>query len=460
MRKVISALNTVPEMVSTLKSDISRSSLALFAGVLIVSYFLILIPIYNVFFHPLRKYPGPKLWAASALPWGFAFLSGSWHNKVMDLHSKYGHTVRIAPDELSYDIPEAWEDVYSRGTTRKENPKPTWYLSPKRGEMVGAKEKDHGRMRRLLANGFTGAAMLEQEPMIKKNVELLIQRLREVTENGKVDINMFEWFSYCTFDIIGDLSFGESFGCLGDSMMRAWLGMVFANVKLLHNLILCNRIPFFFLFLPIFETWKLWKGSGAFEKTVEGLIDKRLAREPERPDFLELMNSKKGNYVRSRARLVRNAAFLTLAGSETTSTVMAVVVYMIGTHPDVKAKLSKEVLATFTSEDEINMRSAATLSYLMAVIEESMRCHPPGPNSLWRITPPEGNRILGDWIPGNTILGVPHRVMYRSEHNFKRPHEFIPDRWMKEKENSEFIDDRRDSFHPFSYGPRQCLAVK
>ena len=110
----------------------------------------------------------------------------------MKLHVKYGHTVRIASDELSYDISEAWEDVYGRGTTRKENPKPTWYLDPRRNEIVGAKEKDHGRMRRLLANGFIGAAMLKQESMIKKNVELLIQRLRQVTENGKIDINMFE----------------------------------------------------------------------------------------------------------------------------------------------------------------------------------------------------------------------------------------------------------------------------
>ena len=221
----------------------------------------------------------------------------------MELHGKYGHTVRIAPNELSYDGPEAWEDLYSRGTTRKENPKPTWYFEPKRNEIVGAKEKDHGRMRRLLANGFTGTTMLEQEPMIKENVEMLIQRLREVTENGNVDINIniFEWFSYCTFDIIGDLSFGESFGCLGDSMMRTWLDMVFANVKLLHNLILCKRIPFFFLFLPIFETWRLWKGSRAFEKTIEGLIEKRLAHKPERPDFLQIMKSKKGSSVRFRA---------------------------------------------------------------------------------------------------------------------------------------------------------------
>lgn len=47
----------------------------------------------------------------------------------------------------------------------------------------------------------------------------------------------------------------------------------------------------------------------------------------------------------TREELYSNAAFLALVCSETTSTVMAVVVYMIGTHPDVKAKLLQEVLA-------------------------------------------------------------------------------------------------------------------
>ena len=125
----------------------------------------------------------------------------------------------------------------------------------------------------------------------------------------------------------------------------------------------------------------------------------------------------------TREELYSNAAFLTLAGSETTSTVMAVVVYMIGTRTDVKANLLKELQATFNSEEDINMRSAATLSYLMAVIEESMRCHPPGPNSLWRITPPEGNRILGNWIPGNVSRAVPKQenITTQAKHMLIRP---------------------------------------
>jgi cytochrome P450 len=52
--------------------------------------------------------------------------------------------------------------------------------------------------------------------------------------------------------------------------------------------------------------------------------------------------------------------------------------------------------------------------------------------------------------------------MYRSEHNFTRAQEFIPERWLDtaERDKSEFARDRRDGFHPFSYGPRTCLAVK
>ena len=75
--------------------------------------------------------------------------------------------------------------------------------------------------------------------------------------------------------------------------------------------------------------------------------------------------------------------------------------YMLATLPDVKAKLTTEIFSHFKHEDEIDMRSVANLPYLCAFIEETLRYYPPGPNSLWRITPPGGNTILGEWVPGN-----------------------------------------------------------
>lgn len=47
--------------------------------------------------------------------------------------------------------------------------------------------------------------------------DLLIQRLHKNCEKA-IDINL--WYNLVAFDIIGDLTFGESFGCLKYSMIQ------------------------------------------------------------------------------------------------------------------------------------------------------------------------------------------------------------------------------------------------
>lgn len=163
-------------------------------------------PIYNVYFHPLRKYPGPKLWAASSLPWGFSFMAGRMHESLMDLHNKYGTVVRVAPDELSFSSPDAWEEVYGRykAGKRKENMKPGWYASRDSNDILGAEIGDHGRIRKILNFGFTASAMLDQEPAIVGFVDLLFERLR--ARAGDTSVDVWKWYLYTLFDITGNLA--------------------------------------------------------------------------------------------------------------------------------------------------------------------------------------------------------------------------------------------------------------
>lgn len=105
----------------------------------------------------------------------------------------------------------------------------------------------------------------------------------------------------------------------------------------------------------------------------------------------------------SREELYSNALTLTLAGAETTASALSAVTYMLGIHSDVKAKADQELRATFSRESEIDMQSSMKLRYLGAVIDEAFRYHPPGPNALWRQTPPEGNWVLGEYIPGKVL---------------------------------------------------------
>ena len=76
--------------------------------------------IYNIFFHPLRHYPGPWRRAASRLPYNISIFSGNATRRVAALHEQYGDTVRIAPDTLSYVTPEAWPGT-PKAITRFEN---------------------------------------------------------------------------------------------------------------------------------------------------------------------------------------------------------------------------------------------------------------------------------------------------------------------------------------------------
>ena len=154
-----------------------------------------------------------------------------------------------------------------------------------------------GGLRTTMAHGFSASAMTEQQPLIKGYVELLIQRLRGKANNGKAIIDMHAWYNYCTFDIIGDLAFAEAFGCLRESAMYPWISLVFANIKLTAFILVCNRIPVFYVSLPLFVSKKLLKQFMEHQQISREKAAKRLALKDARPDFVQNMTSGKGGLV-------------------------------------------------------------------------------------------------------------------------------------------------------------------
>ena len=68
-------------------------------------------------------------------------------------------------------------------------------------------------MRRLWAHGFSARALQEHEQLEQRYVDLFIRQIEKYGLNPK-GIDVCNWFNYMTFDIIGELVFGESFGAL------------------------------------------------------------------------------------------------------------------------------------------------------------------------------------------------------------------------------------------------------
>ncbi|PHH61188.1 hypothetical protein CDD81_711 [Ophiocordyceps australis] len=384
------------------------------------------------------------------------FYSGKSHERLLQLHDQYGSVVRIGPNELSYTTPEAWDAIMGRTRGRMENPKAPWYCSPDNHDIVGALPDDHARMRRLLSQCFSTGTLLQQQPLFKRHVDLLIQRLREKAEgSGGACVDIGAWYNYCLFDMIGHLSFGEPFGCLLESAMHPWIKLIFANIRIIAIKVALNRFPLLPTLLPWLVPPKLRQLADDLKRVSREKVAKRLELHNPRPDFIQAMVSGKEGLSLTREELENNATILAIAGSETTATALTGATYLIAQNPRVLARITHEVRSSFAEEDLIDMPGTVKLSYLNAVIEESLRIFPPGPNSQPRITPPGGNVILGQHIPGNTVIGIPQRSMFLSETNFRRAREFIPERWLGD---AEFSGDRRDCFHPFSVGPRDCIG--
>jgi cytochrome P450 len=422
-------------------------------------YTLVLRPVvYNLFFSPLREYPGPKLWAVSRIPLCISHISGQHHKILLRLHCQYGDVIRISPDELSYVRPDSWKDIMGhRKKGVPENTKDPVFYRPNQQSILGGDRELHAQSRRILSHGFSAKSMLEQEGIIQHYIDLLFRRMKTKAAEGEV-VDIVRWYNFTTFDIIGDLAFGESFGCLATGNMHPWVANIFDNLK--QNTFLINARRFLWRVDELIQAF-VPSAVAAMKKHndyTSSQVEKRLRLSQPRPDFMESMLTKDGGAGAqlSRGNIEANSSVLVVAGSETTATVLSFATYLLCTHPQVLARLRAEIDANFKSEGEINFTEVSQLSYMLAVLNEAMRMYPAVPHTLPRCTPPEGALICGRFVPGNTTLGVPQWTAYHYPDNFDMADRFIPERWLPEE--NPFPGDKKDIFNPFSHGGRDCIG--
>lgn len=70
---------------------------------------------YMRFFHPLARYPGPALASLTNIWKAYYVYRLEFHEKLVDLHKKYGPVVRIGPNHLHFWNGEAIATIYKGG---------------------------------------------------------------------------------------------------------------------------------------------------------------------------------------------------------------------------------------------------------------------------------------------------------------------------------------------------------
>lgn len=159
--------------------------------------------IYNLFFHPLKNFPGPILCKLSTLPLVRQSIKGDGIFWITKLHEKYGEVVRFSPNELSFNGANAFKDIYGArtGIYASLQKDPESYGSSDEIEMLGnANDVTHARQRRIIAPAFTNRALKLQEPLLAAHANHLIKKLCErYMEDGEHVSDMAQMFRATAF---------------------------------------------------------------------------------------------------------------------------------------------------------------------------------------------------------------------------------------------------------------------
>ncbi|KAL4808020.1 cytochrome P450 [Aspergillus unguis] len=423
-------------------------------------WYCFLIPVWNLYCHPLRHIPGPPAWIAFPFLRHISAARGRLDIDMRRFHDIYGVVVRFAPGEVSFITPEAWKDIYGHG-----HPQLPKVLTPEstKIDIISSNDADHARHRRALSHAFSARGLQAQEPQINIYVDKLISRLKDIAESQQ-PVDMVKWYNLTTFDLIGDLAFGESFGGLDYSRYHHYVSTIFQFAKAIPFQKIRVAYPALFPLLKPLLPKGLLKARQRQTQHAKDTVHKRLRNESlyGRGDFMDSMLRHRGEKDGLTVEeLEANATLLIFAGSETTATLLSGVTYWLLKCPEVLARVTEEVRSAMPTEADINLHTvAARLPYMLACLEEGFRLYPPVPSGLQRqvLTP---TLISGYNIPSNTNVSVHQSAAYWSSTNFHNPQRFVPERWLPDAKNdpsSPFYSDRRDVLQPFSTGPRNCIG--
>ncbi|KAK8042505.1 cytochrome P450 [Apiospora phragmitis] len=411
---------------------------------ILLAFYAMCIAVYNGLFHPLASFPGPLSHRVSIIPRIVYLVTGRLAFHVANLHAKYGAVVRISPNELAFCEPQAWKDVYGhRRQGQEEFSKYLGFYRPIKGEspasIMSAPRHDHTLLRRQLSHGFSDRSMRGQEPIIGSYVDLLIKRLRQHGGDGAKALNMREWLNWTTFDIIGDLGFGRSFGCLENSDYHPWVSIITRTVKIGSYIQALYELGGIQLVTWIVNSG-IWRSRNEHKKQVNAKLIQRIQLDTERPDLIQGLLRKQDDL--SFDQISAATATIIVAGSETTATLLSGAIFLLARNRNKLAPLAKEVRCTFEKDDE-NYVELRQLSLIHVGI-------------LPRAVPKGGAAVAGHFVPEGTVVGVWQWAINHDERFWADPWEFHPERFLDN--DPRYQSDLLDAMQPFSTGPRNCIG--
>ncbi|KAK0382338.1 trichodiene oxygenase [Colletotrichum limetticola] len=405
--------------------------------------------IYNVSpLHPLSRFPGPKLAAASYAPecWYDFVMKGRYTYEIVKMHQIYGIATFATFGTIDHDL--------------------------------------HRRRRAAVGKFFSRQQMLKLEPQVHASAQKLCDKLLSCAGADGEVVPLQDAYSCFTTDVITEYCFGESFGFLEQkewtpnyrsavygALVHTFLFKFFPWTK-----IVMNAGPYLKNYLPRDTAIFINTYATVIPALVEKARDRKVTgahRYQHSPNvFAALFDSDLPPEEKTVPRLTSEGAIMITAGTETTSYTLTMISFHLLSNPKILVKLTRELQGAVKDPKHLpNWPTLETLPYLNAVISEGLRLAPGGSMRTGRVATEEDLVYRGKWrpqgaevdvdvchvIPRGWAVSMSAIISHLDERMFPNAKEFIPERWIDE--NGQRRRELEAGFIPFSKGTRQCVGM-
>lgn len=435
------------------------------AAVVGIAYFLAR-ALYRLFFHPLAKFPGPKLAAITTFYEGYyeIILNGQYGRKISQLHDKYGPVVRVTPNELHIRDPRFFDDVYSK-TLRIDKEGWDYRFGTENGLLTTVRADEHRRRRAAVNPMFSRRAIMNLLHIVQRHIETLSARMLEF-EARKEPMNLTLAFPALTGDIIMDYFFGFNYAQLKHPEFESFhegftrvgpVGHIAtqfpAFLKIMNSIPDCITGWLQPAMMPLIQLKKdQWN---LIARILRGEDIK--TNDAHKTIFTEILNSKLPPEDKTHRRLADEAQIIVGGGVETTAFALAIASFHIIHNKAIYERLHKELCDAFPNKSEIDLVKCESLPYLRACIMEATRLG----YGLSARNPRTHDKplVYGQWvIPARTCVSMTIPDISHDETVFPNSKAFIPERWLGEPKTADGIP--LEKFHvSFGRGPRSCMGI-
>ncbi|KAI3927662.1 hypothetical protein MKW92_040346 [Papaver armeniacum] len=417
-----------------------------------------------------RLPPGPPGWPliGNLLDLGYNYKAP--HKRLVQLQKKYGPVFMIrmgAVNTLVIASADAAMELFKSHDQAFINRHPIQALQPSNDDYHGTPWSPHGPIwrlnRRLYANFFSRTTMKNTLARRRLFVDQIIQWVSvEEKEGRSVEIKHLTLVAFA--NLLGNLFFSKDVMDLKSATGTELYHLLGEIVELATTPNLADFFPWLRSLDPQNLAKRTSKAVHACANIVDGFAKERrsmnvLRNNNEEKDYWDLLMDFEGNGKDEPRELSESHInlFITeifIGGSDSLINSIEWVMTEVVRNPEVMKKAKDEIAQVVGYNRRIEESDIENLSYLGAVIKETLRLHPAAPLLIPRTTV-EDTKFMGYIIPKDTAVLVNVWGIGRDSASWDDPFSFNPERFLV---NTTDYRGQHFQYLPFGSGRRMCAG--